>query len=71
MPKKLSKAKQKADLEFLRMQGVNGTGIRRKNGEYVIVVYVSSMNEALRQAIPAELDGIKIHIEEIGEVRVL
>ena len=69
--KKLEQIKKKIDSEFLHLQDVNGTAIKMKDNEYVIVIYVKKINTVLKQIIPEEMDGIKVYIEEIGEVHPL
>jgi uncharacterized protein involved in exopolysaccharide biosynthesis len=69
--KKLEKIKKKIDSKFLHLQDVKGTAIKMKDNKYVIVIYVKKIDPVLKQAIPEEMEGIKVYIEEIGEVRPL
>jgi hypothetical protein len=69
--KKLERIKKKIDSKFLSLKGINGTAIKMKDNEYVIVVYVDKINPTLKQIIPEETDGVKVCIEEIGEIKTL
>jgi len=70
-PKKIEQIKKKLDSEFLQLEDVIGSAIKMKDNYYYIVIYVKKMNSKLKQIIPKEIDGIKVCIEEIGEIRAL
>lgn len=57
--------------QLMAIPGVSGTGIGEREGHPCIKVYVIRDTPALRDRLPAELDGYDVVVEEIGEVEVL
>lgn len=47
--------------------GVNGVGLARADGGYVLKVNVRT--SAARDAIPAEMDGVPVRVQTVGPVR--
>src|SRR5215208_1730280 len=64
-----SQVKARHEGELFAVPGVVGVGIGRAadTGEVVIRVYVSQLTEQVRQAIPDQLEGIRVEIAETGE----
>lgn len=46
---------------------VNGIGIARADGGYVLKVNIRT--EHARDAIPAEIDGVAIRVQTVGRIR--
>jgi hypothetical protein len=46
---------------------VNGVGISRADGGYVLKVNVRTA--AARDAIPAEMDGVPVRVQKVGRIR--
>jgi hypothetical protein len=71
--------KEKFETELLKLENVVGVGIglRKKDGIYtdevalVVMVRKKMLEIELAQAdlIPQELEGVKVDVQEIGEVR--
>ena len=51
--------------------GVVGTGIGLCDSDPCIVVYVSERTPEVGRAIPAEVEGHRVRIEETGPIRAL
>ncbi len=61
--------KEKHELSLMAIPGVTGVGISEgSSGNFSIKVYVESMTPKLKMRIQPSLDGIKVEIEEIGEI---
>lgn len=61
------KARQEDTL--LRIPGVVGTGVgvAPDTGEVVIQVYVIRLIDQLRQAVPTQLEGVRVQLIETGQ----
>jgi hypothetical protein len=46
---------------------VNGIGIARADGGYVLKVNVRT--EGARESIPAEIDGVAVRVQTVGRIR--
>jgi len=46
---------------------VNGIGIARADGGYVLKVNVRT--EGVRESIPAEIDGVAVRVQTVGRIR--
>lgn len=68
---KLEQIKKKIDSKFLQLEGINRSAIKVKDNEYYIVIYVKELTSHLRKIIPKEIEGVRIKIEEIGEIKPL
>lgn len=55
--------------EWMAVPGVVGTGIGRCDGEPCIRVFVVERTAEIEQAIPSEVEGYAVDIEETGQVR--
>jgi hypothetical protein len=55
--------------ELMKIPGVVGTGIGEEKGVPCILVFVRRKDDRLRRQVPAEIDGYRIRIDEVGEVR--
>jgi hypothetical protein len=54
--------------QLMSIPGVVGTAEGECAGKSCILVLVERMTPALRQAIPAELEGISVEIRETGRI---
>lgn len=63
--------KRRREHELLRIRGVVGVGLGRRDGEKCINVYVEEDTEAVRSAVPRELDGIATQIVVTGRFDAL
>lgn len=71
--------KEKFETELLKLENVVGVGIglRKRDGIYtdevaLVVMVKKKMTEnelAQKNLIPQELEGVKVDVQEIGEVR--
>lgn len=57
--------------EWMDVPGVVGTGIGLCDSDPCIVVYVSERTPEVGRAIPAEVEGHRVRIEETGPIRAL
>src|SRR4051812_45643770 len=64
-----SQIKARYEPTFLQVPGVVGTGISRApdTGEVVIQVYVTGLDARIRQAIPAQVEGVRVQLIATGE----
>lgn len=53
---------------LMALPDVTGVGIGERGGRPTIVVMARQLTRALRTALPAQLDGHPVVVEEIGEV---
>jgi hypothetical protein len=53
---------------LMSLPGVVGTAEGQCAGKPCILVLVERLTPALRQAIPSELDGVRVEIRETGRV---
>lgn len=68
---KIMEVQKKHQHEIMALPGVVGVGIGAEDGNLVIKVLVKQKTPALIEKIPAELDGFKVVIEEVGEIKAL
>ena len=52
--------------ELLAVDGVQGVGVSERAGQLLIKVYVANNLDALRAAIPRELDDVPVELEASG-----
>ncbi|RKZ21159.1 hypothetical protein DRQ18_04940 [bacterium] len=64
-------AREKIKKKIEKYPEVNGVGIKEEDNEQIIVVYLSSENKSVREKIPQTIEGIKIKIEVVGEIKPL
>ena len=57
--------------EWMDVPGVVGTGIGLCDSDPCIVVYASERTPEVGRAIPAEVEGHRVRIEETGPIRAL
>lgn len=50
---------------------INGVAVERRDGKEYIAVYVRKSTTHVRQAVPRELDGYAVQIQEVGEIVAL
>ena len=55
--------------EWMSIAGVVGTGIGTCEGDPCIVVYVAERTSEIAEAIPQEVEGHRVRLEETGEFR--
>lgn len=65
--KKIERVKADHEMQLMAINGVEGVGVGEEAGKPVIKVYVSGKTPALKQAIPAQLDGYPVRTEVSGE----
>ena len=63
--------KRRRQPELLRINGVVGVGLGRKDGEDCINVYVDEDTAAIRAAVPTTVDGVATQIIVSGSFRAL
>lgn len=61
--------KQRYDAKVLTIPGVVGSGIGECDGEMCFKVFVVKQTPSLQQALPREFEGVKVEIEETGEMK--
>ncbi|MCK4822555.1 hypothetical protein KA005_42720 [bacterium] len=65
-------AKNRSEEQFLGKNGVVGVGIgETATGEPCIKVYVEEKSPKEEKLIPKQLEGYKVEIEEVGELKAL
>ncbi len=57
--------------KIMRLKGVVGIGVGKKNDEFCIVVCVEKRTPDLMKALPKELDGYEVVVEEVGKIKAL
>lgn len=68
---KIMEVQKKHQHEIMAVPGVVGVGIGAENGNLVLKVLVKKKTPALIEKIPTELDGFKVMLEEVGEIKAL
>ena len=64
--------KRRYDDQLLSKEGVVGVGIGETTiGEACIKVYIKEKSPKVEKVIPKELEGYKVEIEEVGEIKAL
>jgi hypothetical protein len=61
--------KQRHETELMSIPGVVGVGIGQCDGQACIKVLVEEETPELAGAVPADLEGVPVEMEEIGQVR--
>jgi len=69
MRQSIEEVLDKHEAELMKIENVTGVGISEIDGEQVIVVYVTKLTPEIEQKIPKEIEGWKVVIEEVGEVK--
>ena len=59
-------AKEKLTRSVLERTDVNGVGIMRDGGGYAVKVNLSE--DASVETLPAEIDGVPVHVEVVGPI---
>jgi hypothetical protein len=67
----IREVKARHEGRLLGVDSVQGVGIGEERGRPVITVYVAGPTEALRRAIPPELEGYPVRVVVSGELRAL
>jgi len=68
----ITDAKNIFEEQFLGKEGVVAVGIgETATGEPCIKVYVKEKNPKVEKVIPKGLEGYKVEIEEVGEIKAL
>ena len=67
----ITEVQKKHQNSIMSIPGVVGMGIGAENGNQVIKIMVKRKTPELIQKVPAELDGFKVIIEEVGEIKAL
>ncbi len=63
--------KERYEAGLLRIQGVVGVGVGKCRGDGCIKVFVVKKTPELVRAVPSELEGVTVDIEETGEMKGL
>ena len=56
---------------IMALDGISGVGIALRDSNPVILVMVKTLTPELEQSIPRQLDGYRVVLEEVGEIRAL
>jgi hypothetical protein len=59
--------KKRHEAELMKIKDVEGVAIGEKDGKTCLVVYVAKDSPRLREAIPRQIEGVEVRIEESGE----
>lgn len=65
--KSVEKAKERHEEEIMSIRGVTGIAIGQENKKSCIIVYVKEVKPEVMKAIPKEIEGFHVKIEETGE----
>lgn len=65
MSQTIEQVKQKYEMEWIKIPGVEGVGISEDKGEESIIVYVSS-NE-IKDKLPAKVAGFRVKFQHTGK----
>jgi len=57
--------------EWLSVDGVVGAAIGSRDGEKVIVVYVTERSRDIESAIPESAEGYRVVVEESGRIEAI
>jgi hypothetical protein len=71
MPQKIIEVQKKHQKQIMSLPGVVGIGIGAEDGNPVIKVLVKQKTPELQKKIPTELEGFRVMIEEVGEIKAL
>ena len=63
--------KRRHEARLMKMRGVVGVGIGKKDGKDVIRIYVEEDNPKIRTALPQALDEVPVEIVVSGSFRAL
>jgi hypothetical protein len=61
--------KQRHEAELMSIPGVVGVGVGHCDGQACIKALVEEETPELARAVPTDLEGIPVELEEIGQVR--
>jgi len=69
MARKISveKAKEMHEEEIMSISGVTGVAVGQEDEKPCIIVYVKEIKPGVTKAIPKEIEGFHVKIEETGE----
>jgi len=62
-------AKEHLRADLARLPGVNGVGIGRRHGEYVVTVTVTE--QTVREHVPGSYDGVVVEVRVVGRIATL
>lgn len=69
--KDLKKIKEKYEMKFMELDGVEGVGIGEYLGKPCINVYVSKKTKPIEELIPQDLEGYPVRLVPTGEFKAL
>ena len=64
---RIEDVKKRHEAELMKIKDVVGVAIGEKDGKPCLVVYVAKVSPGLREAIPKQIEGVEVSIEESGE----
>lgn len=67
----LDRVKERYEDQLMSIEGVVGVGVGTCDTQSCIKVLVLEKSPKLMEAIPKELEGIKVSIEETNQIRIL
>jgi len=67
----IEQVKSKYEMEWLRIEGVEGVGIGEENEKPVIRVYVAKKTKTIQEKVPSQIEGYPVRIEVSGEFHAL
>ena len=67
----IREAKSRNEKKLMKIKGVVGVGISKKDDEEVIVILTNQLSEKSANKIPEQLEGFKIVIRESGAINAL
>ncbi len=65
---KVLEIKEKYQNELLKIPGVVGVGIGKRNDDLVIRILVSKNDEELLEKLPVSLEGVDVIVKFVGEI---
>ena len=69
---KIREVKRKYETEWLSIKGVVGIGIGTLSDDSIgIIVSVIKLEKNIQEKIPAEIEDIKVEVQETGEFKAL
>ncbi|HKW42739.1 MAG TPA: hypothetical protein VJP06_01005 [Thermoplasmata archaeon] len=67
----IEEIKRRHEARLMKMRGVVGVGIGKKDGKDVIRIYVEEDNPKIRTTLPQALDEVPVEIVVSGSFRAL
>jgi len=67
----VEEVKRRHEARLMKMRGVVGVGIGKKDGKDVIRIYVEEDNPKIRTTLPQALDEVPVEIVVSGSFRAL